>query len=188
MKTADAFVRTDIGKWWWLWLVAGFIWIMVAVVILQLDESSVRTVGVIAGVMLFIAGAQYVAAGVVAEDRKWRWYGFGTLLMAAGLTAMLNPVGAFSSLADMLGFLFALVAIVWLIEALDVQDTNPLWWLGLLAGILMLIIAFWAAGQFFIDRAYTLLVFAGIWAMMKGVLDIIKAFNIRRLGRISATY
>ena len=188
MTTADEFVRTDISKWWWLWLVAGFIWIMVALVILQLDESSVRTVGVIVGIMLFIAGIQYVASGVVAEGWKWLWYGFGTLLMAAGLTAMLNPVGAFSSLADMLGFLFALVAIVWLVEALVSRGSNPLWWASLLSGILMLMVAFWVSGQFLIDKAYTLLVFAGVWAMMKGILDIIQAFNIRRLGRISATF
>lgn len=188
MTTADGFVRTDISKWWWLWLIAGFIWIMVALVILQLDESSVRTVGVIVGIMLFIAGAQYVASGVVAEGWKWLWYGFGTLMMAAGLTAMLNPVRAFSSLADMLGFLFSLVAIVWLVEALTVRDTNSLWWASLLSGILMLIVAFWVSGQFLIDKAYTMLVFAGVWAMMKGVLDIIQAFNIRRLGRISATF
>ena len=188
MTTADEFVRTDLSKWWWLWLVAGLIWIMVALVILQLDESSVRTVGVIVGIMLFIAGVQYVAAGVVAEGWKWLWYGFGTLLMAAGLTAMLNPVEAFSGLADMLGFLFALVAIVWLVEALVSRGSNPFWWASLLSGILMLMVAFWLSGQFLIDKAYTLLVFAGVWAMMKGILDIIQAFNIRRSGRISATF
>jgi hypothetical protein len=29
---------------------------------------------------------------------------------------------------------------------------NELWWLGLLAGILMIVLAFWTGGQFFIDR------------------------------------
>lgn len=188
MTAADQFVRTEVSKWWWLWLVAGIIWIMVALVVLQLDESSVRTVGVIIGIMLFVAGAQYMGVGAVAEGWKWLWYVFGILMMAAGLTAMLNPVEAFSGLADMLGFLFGLVAIVWLIEALAGKETNPLWWMGLLSGILMLMVAFWTSGQFLMDKAYTLLVFAGVWAMMKGILDIIQAFNIRRLGRVSARF
>lgn len=33
MTTADEFVRTNVTTWWWLWLVAGFIWILVALVI-----------------------------------------------------------------------------------------------------------------------------------------------------------
>ena len=44
---------------------------------------------------------------------------------------------------------------------------NDVWWLGLTAGILMVILAFWTSGQFFIDKQYTLLVFAGIWALMR---------------------
>ena len=45
----------------------------------------------------------------------------------------------------------------------------------------MVILAFWTGGQFFIDKAYLLLVFAGIWALLHGVTDIVKAFQIRRL-------
>ena len=42
-------------------------------------------------------------------------------------------------------------------------------------------LAFWTAGQFFIEKAYVLLVFAGIWALMQGVTDITRAFALRRL-------
>ena len=45
------------------------------------------------------------------------------------------------------------------------------------------ILAFWTAGQFFIDKAYLLLVFAGIWALMNGVTDLVRAFQVRRLHR-----
>ena len=48
----------------------------------------------------------------------------------------------------------------------------------------MVILAFWTAGQFFIEKAYVLLVFAGIWALMQGVTDIIRAFQIRKLGEM----
>ncbi len=63
------------------------------------------------------------------------------------------------------------------------REVNELWWLGLIAGILMVILAFWTGGQFFIEKAYMLLVFAGIWALMQGVTDIVRAFQIRRLGQ-----
>ncbi len=47
--------------------------------------------------------------------------------------------------------------------------------------VLMCALAFWTGGQFFIHRAYTLLVFAGIWALMQGIGDITRAFAVRRL-------
>ena len=33
-------------------------------------------------------------------------------------------------------------------------------------------------GQFFTEKAYVLLVFAGIWALMEGINDIVRAFAI----------
>jgi uncharacterized membrane protein HdeD (DUF308 family) len=177
-------VATEISRWWWMWLVAGFLWIAIAMVILQFDTASARTVGVIVGIMLFAAGVQYLVVGALAEGWKWLWYVFGAVLIMAGITAMANPARAFVNVADMLGFLFAFVGFIWVVEAFATKEVNLLWWVGLLSGVLMLILAFWMAGQFFFDKAYTLLVFAGIWAMAKGLLDVIRAFQIRSLGRI----
>ena len=42
-------------------------------------------------------------------------------------------------------------------------------------------IAFWAAGQLFATKAYTLLVFAGLWALMQGIIDLVRAFEVRRM-------
>ena len=48
----------------------------------------------------------------------------------------------------------------------------------------MIVLAFWTGGQFFIEKAYVLLVFAGIWALMQGVTDIVRAFQIRKLDEL----
>jgi uncharacterized membrane protein HdeD (DUF308 family) len=47
---------------------------------------------------------------------------------------------------------------------------------------LMVILAFWVSGEFLRQRAATLLVFAGIWAAVKGITEIVRAFQIRDLG------
>ena len=39
----------------------------------------------------------------------------------------------------------------------------------------------WTEGHLFISRAYVLLVFAGIWALMQGITTIVRAFEIRDL-------
>ena len=50
-------------------------------------------------------------------------------------------------------------------------------------GIAMVVLGFWTAGQFFIEKASILLVLAVIWAMFQGVTDLIKAFQVRRIAK-----
>ncbi len=104
------------------------------------------------------------------------------LLVIGGVVAIFNPAETFKAVADVLGFIFLLAGIFWTIEAFSSKDENELWWIGLIAGILMILLAFWTSGQFFFEKQYILIIFAGIWALMHGVTDIIRAFQIKRLG------
>jgi uncharacterized membrane protein HdeD (DUF308 family) len=169
---------------WWLWLVSGIAWMIVSVVILQFDQASVTTVGVIVGLMfLGIALQNFTLAGL-ADRMQWLFALFGVLFLAAAVLAFISPENTFAAIADILGFLFLIVGIFWIIEAFAAREVNPMWWMGLIAGILIVILAFWTGGQFFIDKAYTLLAFAGIWALLNGITDIIRAFQIRSAGRL----
>lgn len=169
---------------WWLWLIAGVAWIVAALVILQFDAASITTVGVIIGCMFIFAGMTNFVHAAIAGRMRWLWITFGVLMIAAGILCFINPEATFAGFADMLGFLFLLVGVSWTVEAFVGQDGNPLWWLSLIAGVLMIVVAFWTSGQFFIEKAYTLLVFAGIWALLRGVTDIVRAFQIRKLSAL----
>jgi Short repeat of unknown function (DUF308) len=171
----------SIGRLWWLWLVTGIVWILIALVILQFDDASVTTVGVLIGIMFLFSGIEQFVVAAVAPSLRWLWIIFGVLFIIAGIIALISPENTFAAIADILGFLFLLVGVFWVIQAFVDRDVNELWWLGLIAGVLMIILAFWTGGQFFITKAYVLLVFAGIWALMHGVTDIVKAFQIRKL-------
>jgi uncharacterized membrane protein HdeD (DUF308 family) len=166
---------------WWVFLVVGIAWIAAALVILQFDQASITTIGVIVGIMFLAAGGQQLVLAAVAPSLKWLWAIFGVLFIAAGIVCLVNPKDTFHGLADILGFLFLTVGVWWTIEAFLTKPVNPLWWLGLISGILMIILAFWTSGQFFIQKAYVLIVFAGIWALMHGITDIIRAFQIKAL-------
>jgi uncharacterized membrane protein HdeD (DUF308 family) len=137
--------------------------------------------GVIIGCLFVFSGVQQLILAAMAERLRWLWAIFGGLMLIAGLLCVINPEATFVGFADMLGFLFLLVGVWWTIEALTSRETSPLWWFTLIAGVLMLAMAFWTSGQFFIEKAYTLLVFAGIWALMHGATDIVRAFQVRRL-------
>jgi uncharacterized membrane protein HdeD (DUF308 family) len=172
------------SKFWWLWLLFGLVWIALSVVILQFDQASITTVGIIIGAMFLGAAVQNFALAGLEERGKWVFGIFGVLFLAASVIAFISPENTFAAVADVLGFLFLLVGVFWVIEAFMAREVNPLWWLGLVGGILMVILAFWTGGQFFIEKAYVLLVFAGIWALMEGVINIVRAFQIRQLGRL----
>jgi uncharacterized membrane protein HdeD (DUF308 family) len=169
------------ARLWWLWLVTGVAWLAASLVVLQFDRASITTIGIIVGIMFVFAGIQQFVLAAVAARLRWLWVTFGVLLTIAGVICFINPEATFVGLADILGFLFLVVGVWWTIQAFVEKEDNPIWWVGLTGGVLMVILAFWTGGQFFIEKAYTLLVFAGIWAMMQGVTDIVRAFRVRSL-------
>jgi uncharacterized membrane protein HdeD (DUF308 family) len=178
-------VARDVPELWWLWLVAGIFWVAIAVVILQFDQASITTVGVLVGLLfLFTAIQIFAVSSFISSGWQWLYWIFGILMLVAAVLSFISPENTFAALADILGFLFLLVGVFWVIEAFATRELNDLWWLGLIAGILMIILAFWTGGQFFIEKQYVLLVFAGIWALMQGFIDIARAFVIRRVGKV----
>jgi uncharacterized membrane protein HdeD (DUF308 family) len=171
----------EITGYWWAWIVTGIAWLIISLVILQFDDASVTTVGVLIGLMFLLAGFQNVVLAVVADSLRWLWALFSVLFFVSAIICFFNPEETFAGMADILGFLFLIVGIWWMVQAFIERPVNPVWWLGLISGILMTCMAFWTSGQFFIQKAYVLLVFAGIWALMAGISDIVRAFTVRRL-------
>ena len=169
-----------VAKYWRVELIIGAVWVVIALVILKFNHASVTTVGILIGVMFLLASAQEFMLAVL--DRRWRWLWalFAVLLFAGGILAFIHPHNTFAAFADVLGFVFLVIGAFWIADAFAERPVSELWWLTLIAGILMVILAFWVEGEFFLDKAATLLVFAGIWALMHGITDIIRAFQIRR--------
>jgi uncharacterized membrane protein HdeD (DUF308 family) len=184
-SVANALMRPflkQVAQYWWVELLIGVLWVVIAVVVLKFNHASVVTVGVLTGIMVLVFAAEEFALAALDRSARWLWAIFGVLLAAAGIVALIHPVRTFAAFADILGFVFLLIGIMWMVQAFAERVFNDLWWLGLISGILMVILAFWVSGEFFLDRAYTLLVFAGVWAAMKGIVDIVRAFQIRQLG------
>jgi hypothetical protein len=173
----------EITGYWWVGLVAGVAWLVISLVILQFDSASVTTVGVLVGVMFLLAGVQNLAVTTLPVEHRWVPALFSVLFLVSAVICFIDPVSTFAGLADMLGFLFLLVGVWWMTQSFLERAVNPMWWVTLISGILMTGIAFWTAGQLFSTKAYTLLVFAGIWALMQGTVDIVRAFEVRRLNK-----
>lgn len=181
MRTAtrpEAAAR-ELASFWWMWLVTGILWVVASLVILQFNSASITTIGVIVGCMFIFAGFQQIAVALVAERLRWLAALFGLLFLACGVVAFVDPANTFAGLADVLGFLFLVVGVWWTVQAFLERAANSAWWLGLIAGVAMIVLAFWTSGQFFLHRSYVLLAFAGIWALFHGITDIARAFAVR---------
>ena len=172
-----------VASYWWVELLLGLFWLVIAVVVLKFDQASVTTVGILTGLMFLAFAAQEFVLATVDRHTRWLWAIFGVLLTASGIVALIDPTSTFAGFADILGFVFLLIGVMWMVQAFAERPVNSLWWLTLIGGIMMIVLAFWVSGQFFVVRAYKLLIFAGVWAMTTGIIDVVRAFEIRELGR-----
>jgi len=172
--------RSAAGITWWLFLVTGVLWLLISLVVLRFNITSVASVGVLLGVVLLMAGVnEFLDMGA---QESWKWFHaiLGVLFIGGGIWAIAHPIGAFYELASILGFLLLLKGTLDITVAVATKDVNDLWWMGLVVGILELLLAFWASQQFFAPRAALILLWVGFAAMFRGITEIFLAFEVRR--------
>ncbi|HET7236359.1 MAG TPA: DUF308 domain-containing protein [Actinomycetota bacterium] len=178
--------RAAVGVAWWLFLVTGIAWLLVSLIVLRFNISSVATVGVMLGVILILAGVNEFLDMAARPGWKWLHAVLGVLFIGGGIWAFVHPIGAFYELASILGFLLLLKGALDITVALASKELNDLWWIGLVVGILEILLAFWASQQFFAPRAALILLWVGFAAMFRGFTEIFLAFEVRRVSRAVA--
>jgi uncharacterized membrane protein HdeD (DUF308 family) len=166
---------------WWLFLVTGIAWLIISLIVLRFDATSIATVGALLGVVFLIAGLNEGMIALVRPSWKWAHFALGILFVLGGFTAFVNPYNAFWALASLLGFLLVLKGSLDIIVSGMTKDVNEFWWLGLVTGILELLLGFWASQQFFPARATLILIWVGFAGLFRGISEIVVAFQIRRL-------
>ena len=172
------------AKFWWLFIVTGVLWLIIGVIVLRLDAQSLATVGYLVGFMLIFTGIEQFFVASAAAGWKWVWILFGVFFLIGGIWAVFNPIGTSAALAASLGLLFILISVFWFIEAFATKDSNSLWWLTLIAAIIMLGMGIWVGSQGLLSKTITLLVFAGVWALVHGVGDFVRAYQLKKLGNL----
>jgi hypothetical protein len=172
---------------WWLFLITGIAWLLISLIVLRFDLTSIAAVGVLLGVIFLMAGANEFA--ITFAQPSWRWAHalLGVLFIGGGIWAFVHPLNAFYELAAILGFLLLLKGSFDITVAFMTREANDLWWLGFVVGILEVFLAFWASQQLFAPRAALILVWVGFAAMFRGFTEIFLAFEVRRLSRELST-
>jgi len=176
-------VRAVSGMWW-IWLVTGVIWLLVALLVLRFSTASITTVGIILG--LVFVGAAINEGLTAAFNESWRWVHIvmAVIFAAGSIYCFIHPGDAFWALASVIGLLFVLKGTFDVVLSAATKSVNDLWWLGLTAGILEILIGFWASQQFYPARAALILLWVGFWAMFRGIAEIVFAFQVKKVGEI----
>jgi uncharacterized membrane protein HdeD (DUF308 family) len=164
---------------WWLFLLTAIAWLIIAWVALRFTPASVATVGALLGV-LFLFGA--VDEFLIASVRpNWRWLHvvMGIIFAFGAGWSFAQPYNAFWTLASILGLLLIFRGTLDIITSVDARVINSAWWLGMVAGILEILLGFWASQQFLSVRGALLLVWVGLFALFRGISEIVIAFEVR---------
>jgi uncharacterized membrane protein HdeD (DUF308 family) len=183
--------RMIVGQWaryWWLFLVSGILWLLIAWVVLRGNQTSIAAVGVLLGVVFLWAGINEVAiAAVVPGGWKVWHYIMAVLFLLAGLWGFIRPVNTFFALASVLGLILIFYGTFEIVQGVASRAVNPYWWLNLITGILLVLLAFWVSGS---DRVYALaqrtvliLFWVGFLALFRGFSQIFLAFTVRHAGQ-----
>jgi len=130
-----------LSRYWGAELAIGVFWVVVALVVLKFNHASVVTVGVLTGLLLLLFAAEQFVLAATAPTARWLWAIFGVLLAVGGIVALIDPVDTFAGLADILGFIFLLIGVQWMVQAFAERPFNPYWWLTLIGAVLMVVLA-----------------------------------------------
>jgi len=168
----------DFGRWWWVFLITGTLWLILSMIIFRFDITSVKSIGIMAGIVfLFAAAAEFVMVAVVRSG-WWKALNaiLGVLLAAGGIFCFIRPGDAFIAVAQITAFMFLFVGIMDLIIAFS--NRTGLWWLRMIAGFLCIGLAFWASGEF-AKKAWLLIVWTALFALFRGINHFFVAFALR---------
>jgi uncharacterized membrane protein HdeD (DUF308 family) len=188
MTAEDKLYTREAGRLWWVVLLAGMLWLMLSVVILRMNITSIVTVGILIGALFAFACVNEFIVGMNAAGGWKAIHWIVAFLFALGaLWGFFQPIQTFYALASILGLLLAIQGIFEITRAFMTKDENSLWWLTLVTGILFLLLALWVAGA---DRVYNLderaeliLFFAGFMCLFRGITEIAIAFALRHAGK-----
>jgi uncharacterized membrane protein HdeD (DUF308 family) len=166
---------------WWSFLITGIAWMVVSLIVLRFDYTSVSSIALLFGFVALAAGVAEIGMMLLADG----WWKVLNLVLAitffvAGIVAFIHPGDTFAALAAVFSFLLIFAGAFDIIYAFLARRVNDAWWLQLIGGIIELALGFWAAGYY--GRSALLLVaWVAAFALIRGVRDIVIAFQVREI-------
>jgi uncharacterized membrane protein HdeD (DUF308 family) len=187
MQLEDDMVANEAGKWWWAVALIGVLWLWIGFIVLRLDLTSITAVGFLIGGM-FIAAAldELMQASATRGGWKILHYVLAAVFLLGSLWAFVRPIESVFALASVLGFILLLMGTFDVVRAISTKGVDELWWLPLITGILLILLAVWVSQRFYPARIELILFWVGFMSIFRGIGLIALGFTIRRAGRVLA--
>jgi uncharacterized membrane protein HdeD (DUF308 family) len=183
MLTRERMVVREGARYWWVFLLLGLAWFLIAWLVLRLNATSIATVGV-------LLGAVFLFPPPPPPPWKVWYYVMAGIFFLGALYGFFRPVGTFFALASVLGLVLILYGTFQIIQGVASRAVNPFWWLNLVTGILLILLAFWVSGSDRVyalaQRTYLILFWVGFLALFRGFEQIMLAFAVHHAGRDAA--
>jgi uncharacterized membrane protein HdeD (DUF308 family) len=180
--TPDADELLEVSKGWWLYLVAGILWIIFGWIVLSFNFDTVWAIAVFFGFGFIIGGIMELYVGFQAEGWRWLHIVFAVIAILAGIVALIWPGQTFLVLAAIIGWYILFAGIMDIVISISTREDSDLWWLQLILGIVEVLIGFWAVG--YSGRSIALLViWVGASALARGISSIVLGFSLHSTGK-----
>jgi uncharacterized membrane protein HdeD (DUF308 family) len=180
--TPDADELLEVSKGWWLYLVAGVLWIIFGWIVLSFKFDTVWAIAVFFGFGFIIGGIMELYVGFQSGGWRWLHILFAVIAIIAGIVALIWPGQTFLVLAAIIGWYILFAGIMDIVISISTKEDNDLWWLQLILGIVEVLIGFWAVG--YAGRSIAVLViWVGASALARGISSIVLGFGLHSTGR-----
>ena len=166
---------------WWLLLITGIAWVLLAVILLRFDYTTVSAISILFGIVAIAAGVLEIGVLILAAGWWKLLHGLLALaFIAAGIVAFVHPGNTFAALAAVFSFFLVIAGTFDIVISISVRHEIDVWWVQLITGIIEVLLGFWAAG-FYGRSAVLLVAWVAAIAIMRGIRDIVLAFRVREV-------
>ena len=171
--------ETTAADWWWLFLVAGVVSLLIGAALIWFREETLTFVGIMIGLwILFFGIIRFLLAlfGGESEGRVMLAV-VGVLGIALGIIVMKNPTETIGIIAVIIGLFWIVFGLIDVFQGVTNSDLPGRWWTvlgGVVAAGAGVLLVFWTE-----PTVLVLALIAGIFLIIEGVLEIIAAFQVK---------
>ena len=166
----------------WGWIVAlGALWVGYGMFVLSFQPGSLVAVASLVGVAFLFGGTTQLV--VAAREPTLRWLNVigGILGIGAGLVTFAWPGITLFAVSIMVACYLVVYGVIHVVTSLAGPKLSW-WWTGLVLGLAELVLGVWAASSVE-SSLVTLVTLVGVWAVSRGVDEVVAGFTLRRIGK-----
>jgi len=177
-------LQPNLKALWWMVLLRGIATLGFGLLAMFWPQGTLKLLFVYFGAYLVVDGVVAIISGLVTRRTNWGWMVLlGTVEIVLGVIVVLNPSEVTSMLVIFLALWALIGGLVQVVAALRFRSAGDGSWVWLLAGGVLSLLF----GIYFVINPLALakfvLVVAGVFAVLLGVVLIAGAFRVRTLYR-----